>query len=603
MRPKVTQTRWVVLVTILTTLFGAKEQVAGEDVAAEVDSIVRVVGGSRNPRRHYRRLEQLGAEAVPRLLHHLHRGEREEQVNTLLCLQFAWSKEAREPVRVLLNHRNGQIRKLAMIVLRRGEPPAQLAPLMAGHVDSSYPEVAVAALDAAEAAPDVQRMMRVMERAKLWSQTAKYLGRYYDLQLLEAARRVLRTGRINSRRDAVVALIHLQDDSPQTRMILMRLLASPNPSLREIAGEYFAWLGTGTDRDALLAAVAGDSDLHARASIGAAIEMIDRRGRIFPGEASARPPRLELAELTDPADLYKHAGTLLQDDRRQKIRRAVLEVLGKAEPFEPYWNFVSSIPSDDFAATRLARTKLVRSCFAFTPVDGDFEEQAGDAVESRGDPGAGQWVAPVRGFLGADRRSFGVLIKEGPMVGRIGGNHHVGDDSARDQPHATIVAAGQGVVKLVTAGGESWGGGVVIEHRGQDGSRFCSFYGHLGALICVRQGQLVRPGQKIGALGRNYTWENGGFRSHLHFGIHQGPYIPEYRIGQEVAIQVNGKEVKGKVIDLLESKVTLKVASQDSTIQFTPTADWIAEYLSSQTFKEGNHGWVSPQQFIRDRIE
>ena len=45
MRPKVTQTRWIVLVTILTTLFGAKEQVAGEDVAAEVDSIVRVVGG------------------------------------------------------------------------------------------------------------------------------------------------------------------------------------------------------------------------------------------------------------------------------------------------------------------------------------------------------------------------------------------------------------------------------------------------------------------------------------------------------------------------------------------------------------------------------
>ena len=103
----------------------------------------------------------------------------------------------------------------------------------------------------------------------------------------------------------------------------------------------------------------------------------------------------------------------------------------------------------------------------------------------------------------------------------------------------------------------SFGGLVILEHRDRDGEPFCSLYAHLSPFLCVEEGAPVEKGEKIGSLGRSYTFENGGYRAHLHFGIHRGPYG-------------NG--------------------------------NWVTGYLRPERFQKGDHGWVDPQAFVRERF-
>ena len=61
--------------------------------------------------------------------------------------------------------------------------------------------------------------------------------------------------------------------------------------------------------------------------------------------------------------------------------------------------------------------------------------------------------------------------------------------------------------------------------------RVCSVYGHLGPVLAVEGGQEVHKGEKLGSLGRDWSRENGGFLSHLHFGIYCGEFSPRVALG------------------------------------------------------------------------
>ena len=177
-------------------------------------------------------------------------------------------------------------------------------------------------------------------------------------------------------------------------------------------------------------------------------------------------------------------------------------------------------------------------------------------------PVVGKLVPPVRGYYDPSRKSFGHYTSP-TLSGVFGGSYHVGDDVAWHRPRATVVAAGDGVVRLAAAGQYSWGSLVLIEHGRAGGMLFCSLYAHLGPLLCVREGDVLRTGHKLGVIGQDYTWSNGGYLSHLHFAVHTGSYR-------------SGPGAGG------------------------PTG-WLTGYLSPERFKSGRHGWVDPQAFIRKR--
>ena len=68
----------------------------------------------------------------------------------------------------------------------------------------------------------------------------------------------------------------------------------------------------------------------------------------------------------------------------------------------------------------------------------------------------------------------------------------------------------------------------------------------------------MAAGQRIGCTGRSNTVENGGYFSHLHFGVHRGAYA-------------------------------------------TPVKAWVGGYISKEKWDSGAHEWLNPQEFLKAR--
>jgi murein DD-endopeptidase MepM/ murein hydrolase activator NlpD len=66
---------------------------------------------------------------------------------------------------------------------------------------------------------------------------------------------------------------------------------------------------------------------------------------------------------------------------------------------------------------------------------------------------------------------------------------------------------------------QSWGFLIAIESNLKHSGAVTAFYGHLSRYIDVKIGQRVETGDKIGELGPQESVENGGYKSHLHWGI------------------------------------------------------------------------------------
>jgi murein DD-endopeptidase MepM/ murein hydrolase activator NlpD len=98
------------------------------------------------------------------------------------------------------------------------------------------------------------------------------------------------------------------------------------------------------------------------------------------------------------------------------------------------------------------------------------------------------------------------------------GVSHVGEDSGWLWAGLPVHAIMDGRVVHIQHE-ESWGCLVCVESVLENGVRVCSYYGHLSSNLDARLGQIVRMGDKIGEIGPAFTFQNGGYRSHLHLGI------------------------------------------------------------------------------------
>jgi putative cell wall-binding protein len=110
----------------------------------------------------------------------------------------------------------------------------------------------------------------------------------------------------------------------------------------------------------------------------------------------------------------------------------------------------------------------------------------------------------------------------------FGGVFHLAEDV--EAPAGTAVhAAANGVVrKLVNFQGyQEYGGVALIEHQNVTGSKNVSLYGHLDPnRFKVSVGEIVNRGDVIGYLGSKDI--NGGWKTHLHFGIRKGAYTSQW---------------------------------------------------------------------------
>lgn len=189
--------------------------------------------------------------------------------------------------------------------------------------------------------------------------------------------------------------------------------------------------------------------------------------------------------------------------------------------------------------------------------------------------------------------------------GAGGGNVHTGDDCAWFRDGTPVFAAGAGIVRLVFSS-LTWGNLILIEHRTGETNYICSLYAHCGEHIFVRAGQIVSAGQMIATTGLAYSFENGGYGSHLHFALAEGRWLkPQYRSGYHLQIPVNGKMVVGRILEVKEEEVIFQTDSgifgmKKNKDGLNEKLQWIKGYQLKQ---DGTKGWLDPLRFLRQRLE
>lgn len=533
----------------------AEAQPIGRADDEQVDRLMSLALGG-NISRLREEFSELGASATPRLAEHVLGNDRNKRTIALVCLQFCWSEVARDAVVEVIPEADTQSRKLAYQVLGRHETGEALAEVLAPLTESRDPRVAGPAIQyALRAMPDKALLKRAMGNRRLMSYASEALPRYYGTDLSAPTRALIRRAKVNDRARLIVALIHQQDDSDEARKLIAGDLTRGSAMLRDRAAEYHRYHGKAEDLPALEAVLEREREPYAKASIQAAIDAIGKRAERFQSPGVA--PTFNSHE--DPVQAYRQAYETLGQAYTQANRAAAIKVLANTEPYEPYWRFGVSEPTDAMQGRITERLilQVLASGYKIKGVTliGTRGVQPQPQAEMPDDLTTKSLIPPVREYFDTKRKSFG--IHTGNTGGPFSNRHHMGDDVAWDMEHESVSAIGDGIVRRVIIGQVSWGGLVIIEHRDADGQAFCSLYSHLGPLVTVREGDRVVQGQKVGALGRTHTWEGGGYRAHLHFGIHEGPFEQDRR--------------------------------------------WITGYLSHEAF-QGDHGWVDPQSFIRRRL-
>jgi len=515
---------------------------------------VKALGKASTRKAARQQLEAMGSAATGRLIRHLNGSSSLMRVMSLSALQTCWDKEALDPVVKALSDRNKTVRGLAHSVLRLNLSAAELSVVMSKLADNQSVLIAGPALESADRdSPDVERMARALARSGMWKFLDRALPRYHSPTLTAGTRSMLDRAMVAQKITAVCGLMHQQDGSPKTRAKVAKRLRLGLPRLREMAAEYMLRHGTKGEIPALEAALKGERDVYCQAAMRAAIEAIGKRAELFKDAGSA--PAVKWSN--DPARAYREAMDLLKKHPTVQARDAALKLLASAEPFEPVCRLKSGTNRLIGSTTNrnIARADLLRLVTGYPALSHGFGYSRPARGPAATQPAAMKLMGPVRDYFDPKRKSFGLLVASGKSP--FGGTHHVGDDVQWHRPNVAVVAIGDGRVRAASAGVPTWGGIVIIEHTGDKDGPFCSLYGHLDPLICVTPGQKVKRGQKVGSLGRAYTWSNGGYGAHLHFGIRKGPF----RTGA------------------------------------------FSGYLPPSIFKSGASGWIDPQPFIRARLK
>jgi len=179
-------------------------------------------------------------------------------------------------------------------------------------------------------------------------------------------------------------------------------------------------------------------------------------------------------------------------------------------------------------------------------------------------------------------------------------NIHLGDDCAWFRDGTPVFAITEGIVRL-SLSSEEWGNIVVIEHRCKT-NYFCSIYGHLSDAVLVKAKDIVSSGQLIGLTGFSYSYENGGYGSHLHFAIAEGTFLkPKYIPGKYIKIKIKDSIETALIYKVEEDKVFLKTSSGIKVIEkSSETLNDQIQWIKGYELKEnGTKGWFNPMSFLK----
>jgi len=560
---------------------------AASKLDAIVDAIIQDLKNGLRVAQHAEALRAYGAEATARLIHHLRTDEAAVSV-ALFALQQCWSPLAREPVAAILKSADESQRKLATVLLVNNEGYAALIDACAPLADHPDPAIAGFSLERAEAeSPDLARITRALARKELWSCVWKYLPRYYSPTLTPATRAILEHGSADAPLGALVSLIHQNDRSAETRARMSGFLQNEHANVRELAGEYLLWHGHEPHRAALSAAMQKESDVYARGSIEAALAALDRRKK--------SPSLPDTLTLSAPLS-YAEALTRLRSKDTPESRAEAFALYAWKEPFEPHCAYRGQTLSNAFLAERQARLQLQATLFS-VPINMFAEQTVFRGAFSA--PEATTLIAPVRTFFDPARQSYAKDMKD--SKDGFGGMVHIGDDILWNREHRSVVSIGNGLVRQVSCT-PTWGTVIVVEHTLPFAQKVCSLYAHLSPFICVRPGEVVTQGQKLGAIGRSFAYENGGYLSHLHFGIHEGPYGLLPHPGGMADVRWQGVQYRGKVLDANPEETGIEIFTPRGVYHVRKPTTWVSGYISKRAWDEGQHGWCDPQKFIREHL-
>lgn len=291
-----------------------------------------------------------------------------------------------------------------------------------------------------------------------------------------------------------------------------------------------------------------------------------------------------------------------------------------AEPFEPRWFYTGAAPAEAFRAARRLHDRMRARTLAMPWCESLDAEEAADAAAP---DLAQELVAPTRSTFAGEGESFGIHTDADNLAFKS--LVHVGADLSWQEDHAAVLAIADGVVRAVRCEA-SWGYLVIVEHRfdatlvpglseyarsfaatiaetvvaADGGVSLCTLYAHLGPFIRVRPGAKVRAGQKLGAIGRTLTWENGGYPAHLHFGVHLGPFAQTPLPETPIDIGYRGKRYRGRVLQAHAGGIDARIRFEgDPDYRVTRTRRWECGYIARWYWDGGAHGWVSPRALLQ----
>ena len=563
-------TRVLLLAVLLAMIAPASVRAEEQEkpLSQEMSELLQKISNPRMRGEAAERLREIGSDGAPYLIDVLQNGTDFNKMRAIVCLQYCWTRDATQALVATAENRNPKVRDLAFGLLRQKLDQDDLFFVLQPLVDSKDERVAAEAASYLLASkPDAKWMKLILKHRDVWPRAAPQLPRFQAADFIEQIRLMMRHQDSDVTRFAIVAATHQLADDLATRNVVLSLLRHPDPKVRDVAYEYFRWHGTEREQARVTQLSRVERDEFARASAVAAAEAIERRENWLKDmkenagateeEAAVNQPDTGRAQENDEEGLL--AASLdellkqMQKSPTVELRTNAIEALRKSNRIQEFYRYAKRDQENTSREPLANRLKLLTLVTGYS-LDGvhsfanvnQTREEMPDAL-----PKAEKLMAPVRDYFDEKRQSFGLQIdaNHGPFSGKV----HVGDDMAWREQQATVVAIGDGRVRFAVVAASSWGGLVIIEHETPGGKHFCSLYGHLGPLIPVREGQVVKKGQKIGSLGRDLTEENGGYVTHLHFGLHEGAY---------------------------------------------DRGQWITGYLKPEQYRDAKSGWVDPQDFI-----
>ncbi|MCH2207263.1 MAG: peptidoglycan DD-metalloendopeptidase family protein [Lentisphaerales bacterium] len=513
----------------------------GQSDSKQFDIVLSHLGSQDTREKAIIFLKKNGRKYEERILHHIHNKTKFFIMAVDAC-KFVESEKILTITQKLLKHENKHVRLMALSTLWSRLPAEKLGYAcdhMLQDVPVSGGESLFEYLNYEK--PSEERILRLLKNKEYWGVAGKYLCGCRGEKANKSARNLLVRGKGVVIIHAINAMIAQYDTDPRVKKLVHKHLTNANSTVRERAAEYFRWYGDAGDLEKLSLALNEERDFYTKSTIRAAIQAIKNRDEVFPQKklGVGFKEGMSLFELK----------SFLSKNNSAEMRAKVIKSLYSKPIVEPHYLYGKGIADSDKKLLQ-EQVHLQRLLAGY----GSLENQGMIVgIKLLEGIGVNSLVPPTPDYLAKERKNYGKYIE--PGNGPFSESVHVGDDCNFTESYTPIYAIADGVVRYVDHL-ESWGGLVIIEHKFKTGEYFCSLYGHLGALMIPKPGDLIKAGDKIGSLGRNYRWENGGYSAHLHFGIHKSRF----------------------------------------------TNYWIKGYLSKEDFDSKSHKWVSPQKFIQKHL-